>query len=52
MGGKTGSYNLGELIDAAAGGMSKSQMEEVLQNRGVDTSKATVQADIKKALSK
>ena len=51
-GGNSGSYNLGELIDAAAGGMSKSQMETVLANRGVDTSKATVQADIKKALSK
>jgi hypothetical protein len=48
----TGSYNLGELIEAAAGGMSKAQMEEVLQNRGVNTNKATVQADIKKALSK
>lgn len=48
----TASYNFGELMDAAASGMSKSQIETTLANRGVDTSKPGVQADIKKALSK
>ena len=45
-------YNFGELMDAAASGMSKAQIEAQLQKRGVDTSDPLVQADIKKALSK
>ena len=46
------SYSFGELMDAAAAGMSKSQIEETLSNRGVDISRPGVQADINKALSK
>ena len=49
---KKPTYSTGELMDAAAAGMSYSQIEAVLRDRGVDTSKATVQADIRKALSK
>ena len=49
---KKPTYSAGELMDAAAAGMSYSQIEAVLRDRGVDTSKATVQADIRKALSK
>ena len=41
-----------ELLNAAASGMSKKQMEEMLAARGVKVSGAAVQADIKKALSK
>lgn len=51
-GGKSASYNFGELMDAAAAGMSKSQIEEVLAERGVNVNDPAVQADIKKALSK
>ena len=51
-GGKKASYNFGELMDAAASGMSKAQIEAQLKKRGVDTSDPLVQADIKKALSK
>lgn len=47
-----GSYNFGELMDAAAAGYSKAQIEQALAARGVDTSDAAVQADIAKALSK
>ena len=49
---KKPTYSMGELMDAAAAGMSYSQIEAVLRDRGVDTSKETVQADIRKALSK
>lgn len=49
---KKPTYSMGELMDTAAAGMSYSQIEAVLRDRGVDTSKATVQADIRKALSK
>ena len=52
VGGKGGSYAFGELLNAAASGMSKKQMEEMLAARGVKVSRAAVQADIKKALSK
>lgn len=48
----SGSYNFGELMDAFASGMSKAQVEAVLRSRGVDVTKDTVQADIRKALSK
>ena len=51
-GGKKASYNFGELMDAAASGMSKAQIEARLEKRGVDTSDPLVQADIIKALSK
>ena len=51
-GAKTATYNIGELADATASGMSKSQIEAVLEARGVDTSDPAVQADIKWALSK
>lgn len=51
-GGGTASYNFGELLDAFGGGMTKSQVEAVLSNRGVNVSDPAVQADIKKALSK
>lgn len=46
------SYNFGELMDAAAAGASKSQIEAALRARGVDTTRPGVQADINKALSK
>lgn len=46
------SYKSSELLQAAAAGMSKAQIEKQLKARGVDTSKASVQADIKWALSK
>ena len=46
------SYNLGELADASAAGMSASQIEEQLKKRGVNTSNSAVQQDIKWALSK
>ena len=49
---KSGSYSFGELMDAAAGGMSKAQIEAELAEKGVDISKPGVQADIRKALSK
>ena len=49
---KKASYNFGELMDAAASGMSKAQIEAQLKKRGVNTSDPLVQADIKKALSK
>ena len=39
-------------MDAFAAGMSKAQVENALKNRGVDITKDTVQADIRKALSK
>lgn len=45
-------YNSGELVDAAASGMTKSQIEETLKARGVNISDPAVQADIKWALSK
>ena len=48
----SGSYNFGELMDAFASGMSKAQVEAVLRSRGVDVTKDTVQADLRKALSK
>lgn len=48
----SGGYSFGELMDAFASGMSKAQVEAVLKNRGVDISKDTVQADIRKAMSK
>lgn len=48
----SGSYSMGELINAAAAGMSRAQIEAELRAKGVDTSRATVQADIMKALSK
>lgn len=48
----SGSYNLGELLDASGAGMSKSQMTQALSNRGVDVSSPAVQQDIKWALSK
>lgn len=51
-GGKRASYNFGELMDAAASGMSKSQIEETLAARGVNVNDPAVQADINKALSK
>lgn len=47
-----GTYNLTELTDAAAAGMTKAQIEEALRNRGVNVSDASVQADIKWALSR
>lgn len=50
--GNRASYNLGELADASAAGASKSQIEQALKARGVDTSSAAVQQDIKWALSK
>lgn len=49
---KTGSYNLGELLDATAAGMTKDQINQVLAARGVNTNSAAVQQDIKWALSK
>lgn len=52
VGGKKSSYNFGELMDAAAAGMSKNQIEEVLAARGVNVKDPAVQADIKRALSK
>lgn len=48
----SGGYSFGELMDAFASGMSKTQVEAVLRSRGVDVTKNTVQADIRKALSK
>lgn len=50
--GSRASYNLGELTDASAAGASKAQIEAALRARGVDTSSAAVQQDIKWALSK
>lgn len=50
--GNKGSYNLGELADASAAGASRAQIEAALKKRGVDTSSAAVQQDIKWALSK
>lgn len=49
---KTATYSSGELLDAAAAGMNKSQIEATLKARGVDISDPAVQADIKWALSK
>ena len=51
-GGKTATYNIGELADATAAGMSKAQIEETLKARGIDVNDPAVQADIKWALSK
>lgn len=45
-------YGWGELMQCAAAGMSKKQIEQILKLRGVDISDSLVQADIKKALSK
>ena len=45
-------YNTGELLDAAASGMGYDAIMKALEERGVDTSKATVQADVRWALSK
>lgn len=45
-------YGWGELMQCAAAGMSKKQIEQVLKLRGVDVNDSLVQADIKKALSK
>lgn len=50
--GSKASYNLGELTDASAAGAGKAQIEAALKARGVDTSSAAVQQDIKWALSK
>lgn len=49
---KNGSYNFGELVEAAASGMTYSQIVDQLGKRGVDTTLSAVQADIKKAMSK
>lgn len=49
---KDKAYNLGELLDAAAAGMTSKQIEAGLRARGVDTSSAAVQQDIKWARSK
>lgn len=49
---KVGGYTSSELLEAAAAGMSKKDIENALKNRGVDINKETVQADIKWALSK
>ena len=51
-GGKKATYNIGELADATAAGMSKRQIEETLKARGVNVKDPAVQADIKWALSK
>lgn len=45
-------YNTAELLDAAAAGMKKSEIEAVLTNRGVNINDPAVQADIKWAMSK
>jgi outer membrane protein TolC len=45
-------YNMGELIDAAAAGMTRAQIEQALTERGIDVTQPTVQADITTALSK
>lgn len=45
-------YTMTELLDAAAAGMTKAQIEATLKARGVDISSAAVQADIKYALSR
>lgn len=45
-------YNMGELIDAAAAGMTRAQIEAALTERGIDVTQPTVQADITTALSK
>ena len=45
-------YGWGEIMQCAAAGMSKKQIEQVLKLRGVDVNDSLVQADIKKALSK
>lgn len=47
-----GRYTLGEMLDVAAAGASKADIEKALANRGVDTSNKYVQADIKWAMSK
>lgn len=47
-----GVYGTDELLTAAAAGMTKTQIETELRKKGVDTSKASVQADIDWALSK
>lgn len=49
---KKATYNIGELADATAAGMSKSQIEATLAARGIDVNDPAVQADIKWALSK
>ena len=49
---KSGTYNIGELADAFAAGMTRSQVEETLKARGINVSDPKVQADIKWALSK
>ena len=45
-------YNTDELLDAAAAGMKKSEIEAALANRGVNINDPAVQADIKWAMSK
>lgn len=47
-----GRYTLGEMLDVATAGASKATIEQLLANRGVDTSNKYVQADIKWAMSK
>ena len=50
--GGSGGYNLGELLDASASGMTKAQITSQAQKNGVDTSSAAFQQDLKWALSK
>ncbi len=45
-------YRTDELLDAAAAGMKKSEIEAALANRGVNINDPAVQADIKWAMSK
>ena len=52
VGTKNATYNIGELADATAAGMSKAQIEETLRARGINVNDPAVQADIKWALSK
>ena len=47
-----GTYNLGELADAAAAGMSSNQIANQLAKRGVNVSSEAVKQDIKWARSK
>lgn len=51
-GSKNGSYSVGELMDAAAGGMGYTAIASELAAKGVDTSSPGVQADIRAALRK
>ena len=52
MGGKTATYNIGELVDVFAAGATRSDVEALLKDRGINVSDPKVQADIKWALSK